>query len=82
MNYPELPDSWRGYMSWHYRARKRVLETGEAWFDMVEYYEQPTGWTKDGMTPGGSTYEELVIELQHMLHDAQSYEVLIDTEAD
>jgi hypothetical protein len=34
------------------------------------------------MTPGGSTYEELVITLQHMLHDAQSYEVLIDTEVD
>ena len=67
-------------MSWHYRVRKRLLD-GEEWFDMVEYYTDPDGWTRREVAPGADTYDELVAQLQRMLDDAKERPILHDTEA-
>jgi len=67
-------------MGWHYRVRKRILKTGEPWYDIVEYWDNPTGWSRDGMTPGGNTSGELIQELERMLSDANKYDVLDDKE--
>jgi len=64
-------------MSWHYRARKRVLQ-GEEFFDVVEFYESPEGWTCEGVGPSGDTLSELVQDVGRMYNDVQRYPVLID----
>lgn len=66
-------------MSWHYQARKRV-DKGQDYFDVVERYETPDGWTKDGMTPSGETLEELTQDLERMLTDVTRFPVLEDNE--
>lgn len=67
-------------MTWHYRIRKRVF-IGEPWYDIVEFYHmRPSGWTKDGMTPGGSTRQEVIENLEMMLRDAKKYRTLVDKE--
>lgn len=67
-------------MSWHYRIRRRTLSGGDTWFDIVEYYDNPTGWTADGMTPGSGTREGLLDELERMLSDAKKYDVVNEGE--
>lgn len=66
-------------MSWHYQLRKRTT-ANHVWFDIVEVYDNPTGWTIDGMTPCGESYEAVVECLEHMLADAKQYPVLEDEE--
>jgi len=67
-------------MSWRYRVRKRILKTGEPWYDIVEHWDKPAGWSKDGTVPGGNTSGELIRELERMLSDANKYDVLDDKE--
>lgn len=64
-------------MSWHYQVRKRLVNS-EAVFDIVEVYENPRGWTVDGMAPCGESYEAVIECLEHMLTDAKKYQVLED----
>ena len=64
-------------MSWHYRIRKRKIQ-GEWVFDIVEMYEKPKGWTKDGMRPVGESKKEIIHVLEMMLADAKKYPVLYD----
>lgn len=59
-------------MSWHYQVRKRVLNQ-QPYFDIVEKYSDPEGWTRESIAPGGDTYEELLATLRHMVQDAQRY---------
>ena len=66
-------------MSWHYQIRKRG-DKGEEWFDIVECYDTPKGWTKDGMAPAGETAEGVIETLEMMLADAKQYPVLEDKE--
>lgn len=63
-------------MSGHYQVRKRTLK-GEIFFDLVEVYDNPTGWTVDAM-PCGESYEEVIRCLEMMLADAKKYPVLED----
>ena len=51
---------------------------GKAWFDIVEMYDKPTGWTEDSMAPGGETKNDLITDLEMMLHDAKKYPVFIE----
>lgn len=67
-------------MSWHYQMRKRLIH-GETWYDIVEVYENPRGWTQDGMAPGGETPEGVIASLTHMLDDAKQYPVLEESDA-
>lgn len=66
-------------MSWHYQIRHRV-DTGEHLYDIVEMYENPTGWTKDSSAPCGETKQELLDALARMFNDAIKYPVLEDVE--
>ena len=68
-------------MSWHYQLRQRS-DKGETWYDIVEAYENPTGWTRDGVSPAADSPEGVIETLEHMLNDAQAYPVLIDKEED
>lgn len=49
-------------------------------YDVVEYYTDPRGWTRDGIAPGGETKEELLKELEMILRDVKANRVLIDKE--
>lgn len=69
----------RGEVMWSYRARKRT-DKGEVWYDVVEYYTDPRGWTRNGIAPGGETKEELILELEMILKDVKAHRVLIDKE--
>ncbi|MGL5936646.1 MAG: hypothetical protein ACRCZI_13615 [Cetobacterium sp.] len=60
---------------WHYQIKKTVGEPNETFFEIVEVYTNPTGWT-DGIYPIGNTPEELIRELERMLADARKYPVL------
>jgi len=64
-------------MSWHYQIRKQENK-GKIWYDIVEYYENPKGWTVDGMAPCGETPEGVIECLEMMLADAKKYPVLQD----
>jgi hypothetical protein len=66
-------------MGWHYRIRKRT-DKGQDWYDIVEYYERPKGWTKDSIAPGGETQEGVIECLEMMLADAKKYDILIEKE--
>lgn len=59
-------------MGWHYQVRKR----NDGYFDVVEVYEHPRGWTCEGCDPFGDSYEEVVEDLERMLKDAKAYPVL------
>jgi hypothetical protein len=61
-------------MSWHYQVRKRN-DKDNIYYDIVEMYENPIGWTKNSMSPCGETYEEIIRDLQYMLDDARQYPV-------
>jgi len=68
-------------MSWHYRIRRREApDKKEYIYDIVEYYKNPKGWTKDGMAPYGESKKELIHVLEMMLADAKKYPVLYDKE--
>lgn len=66
-------------MSWHYRIRKRT-DKGQVWYDIVEYYTNPSGWTRDSMAPGGETQDVVIECLEMMLIDAKKYDILIEEE--
>ena len=61
-------------MSWHYQVRKRVIN-GDAFFDMIEMFDGPMGWTKDSIAPCGDTKEELLADLRRMLADAETHPI-------
>lgn len=62
-------------MGWHYQIRKRC-DTGVVWYDIVEVYERPRGWTVEGMRACGETVDEVIEDLERMLKDARAYPVL------
>lgn len=62
-------------MSWHYQIRRRT-EDGETWYDVVEVYVNPRGWTVDGVRPAGDSVEGVVACLEQMLADVKRYPVL------
>jgi len=62
-------------MGWHYQIRQRE-DKGQVWYDIVEVYENPTGWTRDSIAPSGETPEELMMCLEMMLKDGKKYPVL------
>jgi hypothetical protein len=64
-------------MSWHYQVRRRE-DKGDVYFDIVEIYTDPPGWTRDSIAPIGDSPEELMRVLEMMLADAKKYPVLID----
>jgi hypothetical protein len=78
---------------WNHRIRKRVIPRIEGyeatvWYDIVEaHYDSHedadnnkiSGWTVDGIAPGGETIEDLKWELEHMLA-ALSKPILEDSE--
>lgn len=66
-------------MTWHYRARVREQGDGLPWWDVVEFYEHtPPSWTELGTGPGGDTKEELIADLERMLHDVKTRPVLVE----
>lgn len=67
-------------MSRHYRIRKHT-DKGQGWYDIVEYYDNPVGWTKDSMAPGGETREGVIECLEMMLADAKKYEIVVEEES-
>jgi hypothetical protein len=67
-------------MSWNHRVMKRVEFDGDDdWYQIHEVYynskQEPGSWTKEGITPGGNTLEELRDELTRML-EATEKEIL------
>lgn len=64
-------------MSWHYQIRKRE-DKGQVWYDIVEVYTDPMGWSRDSQAPTGETPEELMRTIEMMLADAKKYPVLED----
>jgi hypothetical protein len=64
-------------MSWHYQIRKRIIRD-QSVFDIVEKYDNPSGWTVEGMRPFGISKKELIRDLEMMLADAKRYKVLVD----
>jgi hypothetical protein len=64
-------------MSWHYQVRQ-AWHMGVIYFDIVEVYTNPTGWTKDSIAAAAESYEGVIETLEHMLADAKKYPVLID----
>lgn len=63
-------------MSWHYQLRKQEYENGRVWYDVVECYENPHGWTEDGIAPAGETPTGVIEVLEQMLADVRKYPVL------
>lgn len=61
-------------MSWHYQIRKRTI-TGEAFYDIVEMFDTPPGWTEERVGPHGDTKDELLEDLARMVRDAEHYPV-------
>lgn len=66
-------------MNWHYQIRKRE-DKGQVWYDIVEVYPGPIGWSCDSQAPTGETQEELIRTIEMMLADAKKYPVLEDAE--
>lgn len=66
-------------MSWHYCIRKRT-DKGQDWYDIVEYYDNPEGWTKDSISPSGETPGEVIKCLEMMVADAKKYDILTEKE--
>lgn len=66
-------------MSWHYQLRHRVMPNGEHYYDVVEAFTDPTGWTEDGMGASGETPAEVATDLHRMLKDIASHGILEDT---
>jgi hypothetical protein len=66
-------------MSWHYQARKRSNK-GETWYEIVEMYEDPRGWTVNAIPPTGESVDELLIVLQQMMNDVREYPVLDESQ--
>lgn len=65
-------------MSWHYQIRKQIT-AGHTWFDIVEVYDNPRGWTENSIVPAGESPEGVIEALEHMLADAKKYPVLEDS---
>jgi hypothetical protein len=65
-------------MTWHYQVRKQENGDGDPWFDIVEVYTDPVGWTDDGVVPEDESYDGVIETLENMLADAKKYPVLID----
>lgn len=61
-------------MSWHYQVRKRTIN-GDPFYDIVEMFEGPLGWTEASMSPCGETYEEIIRDLERMLWDAKQHPI-------
>jgi hypothetical protein len=66
-------------MTWHYQIRKQE-DKGYVWYDIVECYENPRGWTKHSMAPSGVSPEGVIECLEMMLADAKKYPVLEDVQ--
>lgn len=66
-------------MSWHYQIRQRMFK-GEPFFDVVEIFDNPTGWTVDGVAAAGDTKDGVIACLERMIADCQKYPVLMDEE--
>lgn len=64
-------------MSWHYQVRK-YTSGKETWYDIVEVYTSPRGWTRKGIKPMGESREEVIRCLEMMLYDAKKYKTLVD----
>lgn len=62
-------------MTWHYQIRRRE-DKGQVWYDIVECYKNPTGWTQDSIAPAGETPEGVIETLEMMLSDTKKYPVL------
>lgn len=62
-------------MGWHYQIRKRS-EDGMVLYDIVEVYENPRGWTVEGMRACGETVDEVIEDLERMVQDARAYPIL------
>ena len=61
-------------MRWHYQIRQRDID-GALFFDIVEMFDGPIGWTEDSMAPSGDTPGELLADLERMLADAKRYPI-------
>ena len=66
-------------MSWHYQARKR-FDGVSYWYDIVEMYEDPRGWTVNAIAPMSESVDELLIVLQQMMNDVREYPVLDESQ--
>lgn len=66
-------------MSWHYQIRQRT-DRGKTWYDIVEVYESPRGWTYDGIAHTSDTLEGMMRALQNMNDDIRTYKFLIKQE--
>lgn len=62
-------------MSWHYQIRKRE-DKGLVWYDIVEVYADPIGWSRDSQAPTVEMPKELIRTIEMMLGDAKKYPVL------
>lgn len=66
--------------TWNYRVYRHI-NGEEEWYEIHEaYYESgedtPTSWTEEGVSPIGSTKEELIDSLEKMLEAAKNKPVL------
>jgi hypothetical protein len=62
-------------MSWRYIVSKEYAGDGktDVIYGVREYYETVTGvtgWSEPIVAPQGETYDELILDLHHMLDDA------------
>ena len=67
-------------MSWHYQIRRRKIgkDKRDWWYDIVEVYTKPLGWTKNSMAPSGISRKDVSAELEMMLRDAKRHKTLTD----
>ena len=61
-------------MTWRYMAAVTEYDGEEVWSIREVYYANQNGgvgWTADDIDPHGSTCEELITSLKHMLADTE-----------
>lgn len=66
-------------MSWHYQIRQRTFK-GDPFFDVVEIFDGPIAWTREGVAAAGDTKDGVIACLERMIADCQKYPVLMDEE--
>jgi len=65
-------------MSWHYQIRQRTMPDGSLFYDIVEVFTDPMGWTVDGVGAAGDSPLEVIADLRRMLADTERYPILED----
>ena len=65
-------------MSWHYQMRRRTMLDGSLFYDIVEVFTDPIGWTVDGVGAAGDSPLEVIEDLRRMLDDTGRYPTLED----